>query len=160
MPPLSINLTKQSVTSAAFLRWLSSVLQKNQNLRGRLFFEIQKATFIRYPDHLSLVTEQINRFNFGFGIDNYGRNFKSLGYLSNFSPTYVKIDFSYTHSITNDEQNFVLASICRTAHNLNITTIATRVETEGQLNKLSELFVEGFQGFIFEKQEQKVNALP
>ncbi len=151
--PLTINLTIQSVTSPSFIRWLATQLQKNSNLSGRLFFEIPENAFISFPDHLSLVTEQISRYKFGFGIDNYGRNFKSLGYLSHFTPTYVKIDYSYTNSLGNDEQNYVLSSICRTAHNLNITTIATRVETEDQLNKLSELFVNGFQGFIFEKKK-------
>ncbi len=154
--PLTINLTIQSVTSPSFIRWLSSRMHKNSNLSGRLLFEIPENAFINHPDHLCLVTDQITRCNFGFGIDNYGRNFKSLGYLGNFTPNYVKIDFTYTNSLENDEQNFVLSSICRTAHNLNITTIATRVETEGQLNKLSELFVNGFQGFIFERQEKQL----
>jgi EAL domain-containing protein (putative c-di-GMP-specific phosphodiesterase class I) len=86
-------------------------------------------------------------------VDNYGRNFQSLDYLQRFKPDYVKIDFAYTNNIDDDAQGHVLASVCRTAHNLNITTIATRVETEAQLARLSELFVNGFQGYIFEKSK-------
>ncbi|MEZ9524973.1 bifunctional diguanylate cyclase/phosphodiesterase [Enterovibrio norvegicus] len=152
MGPIAINLTQNSVTDASFIRWLTSVMQKNRGLAGRLFFEIPESVFVRYPDHVGLLTEQAHRFNFGFGVDNYGRNFQSLDYLNKFKPSYVKIDFAYTSNLDDEAQTHVLASICRTAHNLNITTIATRVETEAQLNKLSELFVNGFQGFIFEKK--------
>ncbi|MCX9564723.1 EAL domain-containing protein, partial [Vibrio cholerae] len=41
--------------------------------------------------------------------------------------------------------------ISRTAHNLGITTIASRVETQTQLDFLSEHFIEVFQGFIVDK---------
>ncbi|MGF1706785.1 bifunctional diguanylate cyclase/phosphodiesterase [Enterovibrio baiacu] len=152
MGPIAINLTQNSVTDASFIRWLTTAMQKNRALAGRLFFEIPESVFVRYPDHVGLLTEQAHRFNFGFGVDNYGRNFQSLDYLNKFKPSYVKIDFAYTSNLDDESQTHVLASICRTAHNLNITTIATRVETEAQLNKLSELFVNGFQGFIFEKK--------
>ena len=153
--PLAVNLTQSSVTNASFIRWLITMMQKNRSLSGRLFFEIPESVFLRFPDHVSLLTEQVHRFNFGFGIDNYGRNFQSLDYLNKFKPSYVKIDFAYTSNLNDESQSHVLASICRTAHNLNIITIATRVETETQLNKLSELFVNGFQGFIFEKKMKK-----
>lgn len=150
--PLAVNLTQSSVTNASFIRWLTTMMQKHRDLAQRLFFEIPESVFVRYPDHVSLLTEQAHRFNFGFGVDNYGRNFQSVDYLNKFKPSYVKIDFAYTSNLDDESQSHVLASICRTAHNLNIITIATRVETETQLNKLSELFVNGFQGFIFEKK--------
>lgn len=152
--PVAINLTQNSVTNASFIRWLTTTMQKHRNMAGRLFFEIPESVFVRFPDHVSLLTEAAHRFNFGFGVDNYGRNFQSLDYLNKFKPSYVKIDFAYTSNLDDESQSHVLASICRTAHNLNITTIATRVETEAQLNKLSELFVNGFQGFIFEKKSE------
>lgn len=148
--PLAINLTQSSVTKAPFIRWLASIMQNNQDLSDRLFFEIPENVFVRYCDHAEFLIEQIHRFNFGFGIDNYGRNFQSIDYINKFKPSYVKIDFAYTRNLDNESQGHVLASICRAAHNLNIITIATRVETETQHRKLSELFVSGFQGFIFE----------
>ncbi len=131
--PVAVNLTQNSVTNASFIRWLTTTMQKHRNLAGRLFFEIPESVFVRYPDHVSLLTEQAHRFNFGFGVDNYGRNFQSLDYLNKFKPSYVKIDFAYTSNLDDESQSHVLASICRTAHNLNITTIATRVKPKPSL---------------------------
>ncbi|WP_025673264.1 bifunctional diguanylate cyclase/phosphodiesterase [Salinivibrio socompensis] len=146
--PLAVNLTLSSITNASFIRWLGTTLDQHRRLAGQLLFEIPEGAFVRYADHTGLLTDQIRQTGFQFGVDNYGRNFQSLDYLQRFKPNYVKIDFAYTSHIEDDAQDNVLASICRTAHNLNITTIATRVETEAQLAHLSQLFVNGFQGYI------------
>ncbi|OOE37977.1 GGDEF domain-containing protein [Salinivibrio kushneri] len=147
--PLAVNLTLSSVTNASFIRWLGTTLYQHRKLAGQLLFEIPEVAFVRHADHTGLLIDQIRQAGFQFGVDNYGRNFQSLDYLQRFKPDYVKIDFAYTSHIEDDAQGHVLASICRTAHNLNITTIATRVETDAQLAHLSELFVNGFQGYIF-----------
>ncbi|WP_268967911.1 bifunctional diguanylate cyclase/phosphodiesterase [Veronia nyctiphanis] len=148
--PLAVNLTSFSITNANFILWLTRQMQKNSALSDRLYFEIPESVFVRYPDHCQLLVEQIRRNNFGFGVDNFGRNFKSVDYLNTFKPDYVKIDFAYTNDIDDETKRHVLSSICRTAYNLEITTIATRVETKMQLDKLSELFIDGFQGYIIE----------
>jgi diguanylate cyclase (GGDEF)-like protein len=152
--PLAVNLTYSSISDPTFIRWLSSLLQHNQTLAERLYFEIPESSFIRQPDTTGLLCSAIQFHGFGFGVDNYGRHFKSLDYLNEFRPNYVKIDFAYTHQLNNQTKSDLLASISRTAHRLNIKTIATRVETETQLERLSELFVNGFQGYIIEQRNE------
>lgn len=152
--PLAVNLTYSSISDPTFIRWLSSLLQHNQTLAERLYFEIPESSFIRQPDTTGLMCSAIQFHGFGFGVDNYGRHFKSLDYLNEFRPNYVKIDFAYTHQLNDQTKSDLLASISRTAHRLNIKTIATRVETETQLERLSELFVNGFQGYIIEQRNE------
>ncbi|UTV28630.1 EAL domain-containing protein [Photobacterium atrarenae] len=151
--PLTVNLTQSSITNASFIRWLGSLMENNRELSSRIMFELPEAAFVRNPDHIALLCGTIHQHQFRFGVDNYGRHFRSLDYLNEFRPDYVKIDFAYTNELEDETKTSVLASISRTAHNLNITTIATRVETESQLNILSESFVSGFQGFIFDQQK-------
>ncbi|MEJ2763621.1 EAL domain-containing protein [Photobacterium sp. MCCC 1A19761] len=148
--PLAVNLTSTSTRDPAFIHWLNQLLDRNQALAGRLYFEIPEACFIHHPDATSLLCAAIRFYQFGFGVDHYGRHFKSLDYLTDFRPNYVKIDFAYTHQLNDPTKSQLLSSISRTAHSLDIMTIATRVETETQLERLSELFVSGFQGFITE----------
>lgn len=69
-----------------------------------------------------------------------------------YRPNYVKLDYLFTHNLDDEKQKFTLTSISRAAHNLGITTIASRVETQTQLDFLSEHFVEVFQGFIVDKE--------
>ncbi|MCD9555129.1 bifunctional diguanylate cyclase/phosphodiesterase [Photobacterium carnosum] len=152
--PFAINITNSCINDPSFIRWLDNLLQKNTLLSSRLFFEIQEISCIKHPDATGILCSIIRKYNFGFGIDNYGRNFQSLTYLKELQPNYVKIDYVYTHQLNDQTKSAVLSSICRTAHSLNIKVIATRVETETQLERLSELFVGGYQGFITEKQSQ------
>lgn len=156
--PLAINITNSSITDASFVRWLDKLLENNQRLASRLFFEIQEISCIRHTDATSILCTTIKRHHFGVGIDNYGRHFQSLNYLKEIHPDYVKIDYVYTHQLNDHTKSAVLSSICRTAHSLDIKAIATRVETETQLDRLSDLFVSGHQGFITDKQEQKTPA--
>lgn len=150
--PFAINLTTNSITDPAFNRWLDQLLSRNQHLSQRLHFEIPEACFIRTPDACSLLCSAIRFYKFRYGVDGYGRYFKSLTYLEEFRPDYAKVDFSYTHQLNDEFKKQLLSSVCRTAHSLNIMTIATRVETETQLERLSELFVSGFQGFLTEQK--------
>ncbi len=152
--PFAINITNSCINDSSFIRWLDNLLQKNTLLNTRLFFEIQEISCIRHTDATGILCSIIRKHHFGFGIDNYGRNFQSLTYLKELQPNYVKIDYVYTHQLNDQTKSTVLSSICRTAHSLNIKVIATRVETETQLERLSELFVGGYQGFITDKQRQ------
>ena len=151
--PFAINITNSCINDPSFIRWLDNLLQKNTSLSTRLFFEIQEISCIRHTDATGILCSIIRKHDFGFGIDNYGRNFQSLTYLKELQPNYVKIDYVYTHQLNDQTKSTVLSSICRTAHSLNIKVIATRVETATQLDRLSELFVGGYQGFITDKQQ-------
>ncbi|MGF1834583.1 EAL domain-containing protein [Photobacterium sanguinicancri] len=159
LPALAINLTRSSVQDPAFHRWLHELLPYHPLICKRLFFEIQEGCFIEGTDMTQLLCQLLNRFDVRFGIDNFGRHFKSLEYLNDFKPAYVKIDFAFTMQLNNPTQSAVLTSISRTAHSLGIETIATRVETETQLERLSELFISGFQGYIIERQVTRTNSV-
>ncbi|WP_318403492.1 bifunctional diguanylate cyclase/phosphodiesterase [Photobacterium leiognathi] len=152
--PFAINVTNSSITDPSFIRWLDKLLANNTQVASRLFFELQEISCIRNTDATSILCSTIKRHRFGVGIDNYGRHFQSLTYLKEINPDYVKIDYAYTYQLNDQTKSAVLSSICRTAHSLDIKAIATRVETETQLERLSDLFVSGYQGFITEKYTQ------
>ncbi|WP_318443849.1 bifunctional diguanylate cyclase/phosphodiesterase [Photobacterium leiognathi] len=152
--PFAINVTNSSIADPSFIRWLDKLLANNTQVASRLFFELQEISCIRNTDATSILCSTIKRHHFGVGIDNYGRHFQSLTYLKEINPDYVKIDYAYTYQLNDQTKSAVLSSICRTAHSLDIKAIATRVETETQLERLSDLFVSGYQGFITEKYTQ------
>lgn len=149
--PLAINLTVSSITEPGFIRWLTKTLSKHSSVAHKLHFEIPEICFIAHQHHTALLCHSIRSCGAEFGVDNYGRHFHSLDYLNEFRPKYVKLDYLYTHQLEEDKQSHTLTSISRTASNLGITTIASRVETQTQLTVLTEHFIEIFQGFIVDK---------
>lgn len=149
--PIAINIAQSSISQPSFIRWVSQLLNKNKHIAGLLHFEVPENCFISSPHHTALFCNAIRAAGADFGVDNYGRNFQSLDYINEFRPAYVKLDYLYTHHLDDEKQKFTLTSISRTAHNLGIKTIASRVETQTQLDFLSEHFIEVFQGFIVDK---------
>lgn len=149
--PVAINMSQSSISQPSFIRWISQYLAKHSKVAPLLHFEIPENCFINAPHHTALFCNAIRTAGADFGVDNYGRNFQSLDYINEFRPAYVKLDYLYTHHLDDEKQKFTLTSISRTAHNLGIKTIASRVETQTQLDFLSEHFIEVFQGFIVDK---------
>ncbi|MDF2153111.1 EAL domain-containing protein [Vibrio sp. CAU 1672] len=150
--PVAINIAHSSLAQPSFIRWTTSVLEQHASVAPLLHFEIPEDCFIEHPHHTALLCNTIRQAGAEFGVDNYGRNFQSLEYIQEFRPNYVKLDYLFTHSLHDEKQKFTLTSISRTAHNLGITTIASRVETQIQLDFLTENFVEVFQGYIVDKE--------
>ncbi|WP_413110235.1 EAL domain-containing protein [Thaumasiovibrio sp. DFM-14] len=156
--PVAINLTVSSICDTAFMHWLAKTMREHNALKERLLFELPEVVFVKHAPSAFLLCDIIHQNHFQFGIDNYGRHFSSLDYLNKLRPSYVKLDFAYTSELDNEKRSDVLASVSRTAMQLNITTIATHVETERQLEKLSDLFINGFQGYVFDHPEAAKTA--
>ncbi len=89
-----------------------------------------------------------------WGIDQFGRHFQSLEYLTELLPVYVKVDQGYMSIISKDENaQSVLAAVCRTAHNAGVITVVTRVESEHQMEIINQLFVDAYQGIVHPARE-------
>ncbi|MGC9403753.1 bifunctional diguanylate cyclase/phosphodiesterase [Vibrio genomosp. F10] len=149
--PVAINISQSSISQPSFIRWIGQKLSKHTSITDKLHFEIPETCFNTSPHHTALFCNAVRNAGAEFGVDNYGRNFQSLDYINEFRPAYVKLDYLFTHHLDDEKQKFTLTSISRTAHNLGIKTIASRVETQMQLDFLSEHFIEVFQGFIVDK---------
>ncbi|WP_428772606.1 bifunctional diguanylate cyclase/phosphodiesterase [Vibrio sp.] len=149
--PVAINIAHSSILLPNFIRWVAQLLSKHPEVCPNLHFELPESSFVEAPHHTALLCNAIKQSGALFGVDNYGRHFQSLDYINEFRPNYVKLDYLFTHHLEDEKQKFTLTSVARTAHNLGITTVASRVETQTQLDFLSEHFVEVFQGFIVDK---------
>ncbi len=147
----AINISPSSIEEPSFIRWVSKLLSSNPNVARQMHFELPELCFINLPHYSALFCNAIRTAGSDFGVDNYGRHFESLSYLNEYRPKYVKLDYLFTHHLDDEKQAYTLTSISRTAQNLSITTVASRVETQQQLEFLAEHFIEVFQGFIVDK---------
>ena len=149
--PVALNITQSSINNIGFIRWLASKLSANQDLQHSIVFELPESSFIKSLDNVSALCDVIHQQNYRFGIDRFGHQFSAMGYLSEFHPDYVKLDFAYTSSIIDENKCDALTSIIQATKNLNIVSIATRIETVEQQQKLAVLNINGFQGYVVDK---------
>jgi EAL domain-containing protein (putative c-di-GMP-specific phosphodiesterase class I) len=75
-----------------------------------------------------------------------------LTYISDFDVKTVKIDTSLVRAIITDvQQREIVSSVVRLASQLGLQVIVEGVETRGQLNALTALGVNYFQGYYFSR---------
>jgi EAL domain-containing protein (putative c-di-GMP-specific phosphodiesterase class I) len=146
---LAINLTLSAISEASFLSWLVDLAQQYQAVASRMAFEIPETAFLQENTQLEASLDSLRELGFQIGIDQYGRNLNSLSYLSRVKPNYVKIDYGYTaQALAEDGDSHFLSAICRAARNLQIVTVAQRVENQQQVELLSALPVDAYQGYV------------
>ena len=88
----------------------------------------------------------------GIALDDFGTGYSSLAYLHRYRFNQLKIDKSFIDNIASKGDGYLLVeSIIHMAHSLRLDIVAEGVETQEQVDLLSELGCDYFQGYFFSK---------
>lgn len=143
---LAVNVTRQSCHQEGFWRKLSQILERYEPVRHRLLLELPESAFALGWERL---ISPLAGLKVDWGVDHFGRHFDLLVHLGKLRPVYVKLDHGYTSQVQHPDYNDAfLAAVCRAAHSMGALTIASRVETGEQVERLKTLHVDAYQGFV------------
>ena len=146
--PLTINLSHEAVQSDDFIAWLSARL-KGKSLAGKILFELDETGVLNNTDAITHFRKSLKELNIGFGVDHFGVHPNGFSYLYSVQPDYVKIDGSLVREIDQSaEDQFFVSSLISVAHSLDIKAYAEHVERESQLQLLTQLEIDGSQGYL------------
>jgi diguanylate cyclase (GGDEF)-like protein len=146
---ISVNLTLSSISSLKFFSYLERFFIDNIDIGNRIAIEMPENAIIHQHESVKRISELCKSHKIMWGIDQYGRHFQSLEYLTELTPFYVKVDQGYMSLLEEDENaQSVLAAVCRAAHNAGAITVVTRVENQKQVELINKLFVDGYQGIV------------
>ena len=96
-----------------------------------------------------------SRLGVRIAIDDFGTGYSSLGYLQQFPVDCLKIDKSFTSTITDSSESKALVkTFIQLGRDLGLTTLAEGVETVGQMDVLCDSHVAEVQGFLFSRPLQ------
>jgi EAL domain-containing protein (putative c-di-GMP-specific phosphodiesterase class I) len=86
-------------------------------------------------------------------IDDFGTGYSSLSYLKKLPINTIKIDRSFIHDLTGHMNNgsTIVAGIAAMAKGLKLNVVAEGVETQEQLDYMSTLGCDAYQGFLFSR---------
>ena len=145
---VAINLFPATLQDPEFGVWLCSTLRADPAAAKRIAFEVPEYGALENLEVLRWLVGQVRKLGAQFGVDHVGRGFSSFGYLSSLKLDYLKIDGSFIRGIQGNRDNqFLVESICKIAHGLDLQVIAEAVETDKEWATLMTLGVDGVQGY-------------
>lgn len=143
---LALNLSAATLADDGAIRQVYEQLGHHSALAARLTLEIGEEQLPRQAS-LEHLTRRLRALGVGLALQRFGGRFSMIGNLENLGLAYLKIDGSYIRHIDQEQhKRLFIEAIQRAAHSIDLPLIAERVESEGELNVLREMGVQGVQG--------------
>jgi len=98
------------------------------------------------------VLNELRQLGVSLAIDDFGTGYSSLAYLQRFPVDCLKIDRSFTNTITHSpEADAIIHTLVQLGKDLGLKTLAEGVETTGQIDQLRDEAVNEAQGFLMSR---------
>ena len=118
----------------------------------RLRLEITETALLAEPEKSLKVVSRLRERGFFVEIDDFGSGYSSLSLLKNIKADMLKIDMGFLHEINDRERSrVILRSVIDLAGSLGMEVLTEGVETEQQLQCLSDMGCSSFQGYYFSR---------
>ncbi|TVP89982.1 MAG: EAL domain-containing protein [Pseudomonadaceae bacterium] len=150
---ISINFLPNAVYQAATCIRATLEAARTYNFpTDRLIFEITENEELVDKKHLKSIITEYKRQGFKTAIDDFGAGYSGLNLLAEFQPDIIKLDMALVRDIDQDKvRQAIVQGILGVCKTLEIDVIAEGIETHAELNLLSSLGVNLFQGYLLAK---------
>ena len=158
---LSLNVSPvQLLHSDAYEELMSLIIELNIP-PSAIKLELTETALIHDPQTIAKVFNAFKQEDVQVWLDDFGTGFASLSLLRKFNVNGLKIDRSFVSGIANNNEDFTLCSaVIAMAQRLGLYIVAEGVETETQLQILSQLGCDLVQGYLLGRPqtlEQNLN---
>ncbi|NKB18304.1 MAG: EAL domain-containing protein [Pseudanabaena sp. CRU_2_10] len=147
---ISINLSGQHLRQDSLIEILKTVLSDYGLQHHNLELDISESNITNNVDAMLPLLSKLRHMGIRIAIDDFGTGFSSFSYLKNFPVDTIKIDRCFVQDVTSDRHDAAITlAIIDLAHSLSLNVIAEGVETQAQLDFLTQNHCDQIQGYIF-----------
>ena len=149
---LSLNLSIVRLEQDGFIASVKETLQEHKCMENCFSFEVTESQIMKNPEKSIENLLTLNELGVKISIDDFGTGHSSLSYLKKLPIHKLKIDRSFVSDLSHDSNDREIAkTIISMAKNLNLEVIAEGVETQEQLDFLSQNDCNEIQGYFYHK---------
>ncbi len=149
---LSVNMNPQTLQSGDVVGLVRSILAETGLDPKRLTLEITESMVMDDPEAVLKVITQLQAMGVFLALDDFGVGYSSLGYLKSLPFNYLKIDKGFTQGLLhNNSDRGMIEAIISMGRTLSMSVVCEGVETEAELNWLSQEGCDCFQGYLCSK---------
>ncbi|MEL0154157.1 GGDEF domain-containing phosphodiesterase [Sphingopyxis sp.] len=146
---VSLNITAADLGDPGFADRFAAMVKATGVDPDRLTLELTEQAMLSDPASAAAQLAQIRALGCAIAIDDFGTGYSSLSLLARLPIDYLKIDNGFTRTIDgSDRDRIVVRAIVDLARALGLLVVAEGVENERQLERLRELGVATWQGFL------------
>lgn len=146
---VSVNISVSHIRQGNVVALVKAVLERTGLPAHLLELELTETQMLENADSNIVIFKKLRELGVHLTIDDFGTGYSSLSYLKRFPVQTLKIDQSFIRDVaTNDEDAAITRAIIAMAHSLNLSVVAEGVETQEQLEFLTEHACDKIQGYL------------
>jgi EAL domain-containing protein (putative c-di-GMP-specific phosphodiesterase class I) len=146
---LAINVPASVLQRPEFVTYLRRHLPRDPRFPG-LIVEITEDEAISDPELAREIAVQLKLYNVHVSIDDFGSGYSSLARLKELPFAEVKLDRGFVTGCAHDDtKRAMCGAVVDLARKFNMTSVAEGVETQDDLQVLTEIGYDVAQGFFF-----------
>ena len=148
---VSVNISARDFRNDDVAAMVRQALSMSGLAPHRLEIEVTETALLEEKAAATKILGALAQQGIGIALDDFGTGYSSLSYLQALPFTKLKIDRSFVMDIAENPRSLkLLSNVAQLGKDINLTVTAEGVETEEQLNLISEHSkVDQIQGYLF-----------
>lgn len=149
---MAVNLSAKQIATPEIVQHVASALAESTFPPESLVLELTESVLMQDADTAARRLHELRSLGVRLAIDDFGTGYSSLSYLRQFPIDILKIDRSFTSTITDKSKApAIVRGLLDLAKTLHMETIAEGIELDVQLDSLRDQQCGYGQGFLFSK---------
>jgi EAL domain-containing protein (putative c-di-GMP-specific phosphodiesterase class I) len=150
IPCVAVNLSPINFQNDNLAATVGNILAEYSLPPEVLMLEITEGLIMNERSVAIETMNAIRKLGVGLSLDDFGTGYSSLSRLAHLPIRELKIDRSFMQDVESDvTAKAIVTTVVRVGQSLQLTVVAEGVETDGQLNLLTELGCDVVQGYLY-----------
>ncbi len=150
---ISVNLSKANFESENCIQKILDVVNIYEIPFGNIEFEVTETAIMNSPAYVSDEIMQLRQLGFKVAMDDFGKEYSSLGSLSDNPYDTIKLDgIFFKNGLTVDKERFIAENLISMLAKLNVEIVCEGVEDKETVDYIGSICDECvIQGYVFSK---------
>ena len=146
---VSVNISGRQIAEARFVDSVRHALDRNGLHPENLCLEVTESVLLDDEKSTLRVLTELKDLGIGLSIDDFGTGYSALSYLRRFLFSELKIDQSFVAGLgQRDGSDPIVQAMVEMAHSTGMIVVAEGVETDEQLEAITNMGCDRAQGFL------------
>ncbi|QOL24661.1 EAL domain-containing protein [Thalassotalea sp. LPB0316] len=154
--PISINVTASQFEDPEFIAFLISIVKRLDLPYHLVELELTESGLLTDKDNAIITLSKLRKHGFTIALDDFGTGYSSLSYLNELPLDVLKVDKSFVDGLYDERNRELVKSILAIGQAMELINIAEGTESLEQVELLSSMGCQYFQGYYYSKPLPKI----